>query len=45
MGMKGAPNSVENVGCGSVMPRSVPASLEVKPGYKVIHRRVFHPAG
>ena len=31
MGMKGSPNRVEKVGWGSVMPRSVPASLEVKP--------------
>lgn len=29
--MNGSPNRVEKVGCGSVMPRSVPASLEVKP--------------
>ena len=25
------PNKVENVGCGSVIPLSVPASFEVKP--------------
>ena len=35
--MKGSPNRVEKVGWGSVMPRSVPASLEVKPGDEVVH--------
>ena len=29
--MNGSPNNVENVGCGSVIPRSVPASLDVNP--------------
>ena len=32
--MKGAPKQVENVGCGAVRPRSVPATLEVKPDRK-----------
>ena len=31
IGMNGSPNNVENVGCGSVIPRSVPASLDVNP--------------
>ncbi len=29
--MKGAPKHVENVGCGSVTPISVPASFAVNP--------------
>ena len=29
--MNGSPNNVENVGCGSVTPLSVPANLDVKP--------------
>ena len=29
--MKGAPKQVEKVGSGSVTPRSVPATLDVKP--------------
>ena len=29
--MKGSPKSAENVGTGSTMPCSVPATLEVKP--------------
>ena len=29
--MNGSPNSVENVGTGSLMPISVPATLDVKP--------------
>src|SRR5690606_8553496 len=33
-GMNGAPKQVENVGCGSVTPRSVPATFEVKPERK-----------
>ena len=32
--MNGAPKQVEKVGCGSVTPRSVPATLEVKPERK-----------
>ncbi len=32
--MKGAPKQVEKVGSGSVTPRSVPATLEVKPERK-----------
>ena len=31
--MKGAPKQVENVGCGSVTPFSVPATFEVIYGY------------
>ena len=30
-GINGSPNSVLKVGCGSLIPRSVPASLEVNP--------------
>ena len=33
-GMKGSPKRVEKVGVGSVMPRSVPATLLVKPDTK-----------
>ena len=33
-GMNGSPKREENVGCGSLMPRSVPATLEVKPVMK-----------
>ena len=33
-GRNGAPKHVENVGCGSVMPISVPASFDVKPERK-----------
>ena len=29
--MKGSPNRAEKVGTGSLMPSSVPATLEVKP--------------
>ena len=29
--MNGSPNNVENVGCGSVTPLSVPANVDVKP--------------
>ena len=32
--MKGAPKQVEKVGCGSVTPRSVPATFAVKPDKK-----------
>ncbi len=32
--MKGAPKYAENVATGSVIPRSVPASLEVYPDKK-----------
>ena len=32
--MNGSPNSEENVGVGSLMPRSVPATFEVKPVMK-----------
>ena len=31
IGMNGSPKSVENVGTGSVIPRSVPATLDVNP--------------
>jgi hypothetical protein len=33
-GRNGAPKQVENVGCGSVTPISVPASFAVKPERK-----------
>ena len=33
-GRNGAPKQVENVGCGSLTPISVPASFDVKPERK-----------
>ncbi|STW12051.1 Uncharacterised protein [Klebsiella pneumoniae subsp. rhinoscleromatis] len=42
---EGEPKQAEKVGVGSVTPRSVPASLAVKPGQEMVLRLVGGQAG